>query len=106
MAFTYVDDLSTNRDKVRFSIRDTTEDSGPRPGGANFSDAEIAGLISIEGTWRRAVTAAFDTLAAEWSKYADVAAGPHRESLSQIAKSYRQQADEWRGRKLAEFEVF
>lgn len=106
MAFTYSDALTTNRDKVRFYIQDTAEDSGPRPSGGNFTDAEIDGLITVEGSWRRAVSAAFETLAAQWSRYADISAGPHRESLSQIAKSYRQQAQEWRGRKIAEFEVY
>jgi hypothetical protein len=96
MAFTYSDLMSLNRDKVRFYLRDVTEDSGPLPGGTNFSDNEIAALLSIEDTWQQTVAAGFEALASAWSNYADLSVGPRRESLSQIAKRYEAVAKRWR----------
>lgn len=96
MAFTYSDDLSSDRAKVRFHLQDVTESSGPRPGGGNFSDAEVDGLITLGGSWERAVSSGLDALAVAWAKYADLTEGPHRESLSQIGATYRKQASEWR----------
>lgn len=96
MAFTYLGDLSTNREKLRFYIQDTTVDSGPRPGGTNFSDAELDGLITTEGGWRKAVAGAYETLAAEWAQYVDTSIGPRRQSLSHTAARYETLAKTWR----------
>ena len=96
MALTYKGDLSTDLDKVRFYTQDTTADSGPKPGGDNFSDAEITGLITSEGSWRRAVAAAFETLAGLWGQYVDLSVGPRREQLSQTAARYESLAATWR----------
>lgn len=96
MTFTYVGDLSTDLDKVRFNISDKIEDSGPQPGGTSFTDEEINGLITAEGSWQKTVAACFDVLAAVWTQYSDITAGPHRESLSQVADGYRAQAQKWR----------
>lgn len=96
MAITYVGDLSTDRDKVRFHLQDTVEGSGPRPGEGNFTDAELDGLVDLEGTWQRAVAAAFEALAAGWGRYADLTVGPRKENLSQVAKRYQELGKEWR----------
>lgn len=96
MTVTYVGDLSTDLDNVRFSIADTVEDSGPKPSGGNFTDEELTPLIAREGSWQRAVAACFDALEAEWTKYADISVGPRRESYSQIAVRYAVKAREWR----------
>lgn len=98
MAFTYLGTLSTSREKVRFYIQDTTISSGPKPSGANFSDAELDGLITTEGGWRKAVAAAFEILAGEWAQYVDTAIGPRRQSLSQTAQRYESLAKTWRQR--------
>lgn len=98
MAFTYVDTLSADRDKVRFHLQDTEIDEGPKPGGANLSDNEIDGLITLEGEWQRAVAAGFEALTAIWTQYADLSAGPHKESLSQVAEGHRKSAVLWRSR--------
>ena len=95
MTFTYTGDLSTDLDKTRFYIQDVTEDDGPRPTRANFSDEEIDGVNDIVGSWQRTVYVLLQTLAAAWSRYADIAAGPRRESFSQIAKGFRDQAEQW-----------
>lgn len=96
MAFTYLGTLTTDRDKVRFYIQDVSEDSGPKPDDANFTDAEIDGLLTAEGNWEQAVAAAFEVLAAAWAGYADWQAGPRRENASQIAQRYQEQAEKWR----------
>jgi hypothetical protein len=98
MAVTYIDTMATNRDKIRFYIQDTVVDSGPKPGGDNFSDNEIAGLLTAEGKWERAVAAAFETLAGLWGQYVDITVGPRREAMSQTAARYAQLAKDWRKR--------
>lgn len=98
MAFTYVGDLSTNRDKVRFYICDTVSGSGPRPNGGNFTDAEVDGLLTVEGSWQRAAAAAFEVLAAEWAQYVDTQVGPRREALNQTAQRFAELATMWRAR--------
>ena len=96
MAFTYSDTLTTDRDKIRFYLGDVTEDSGPRPSDANFSDNEIAGLVTAEGTWQRAVAAGFERLAAEWRRHPTFKADGLSLNRSDIAKGFWEQAQDWR----------
>ena len=96
MAFTYSDTLATNRDRVRFHLGDTARDAGPRPGDANFTDDEIAGMITSEGTWQRAVAAGLEVLAREWTRYPTFKADGLSLNRSDIAKGYRDEAREWR----------
>jgi len=98
MAFTYDDALSTSRDKVRFYLQDTIEDSGPKPGDGNFSDDEIDGLITAEGSWQKAVAAGFETLASAWRRYPNFSADGLRLDRSAIANGYAADAKEWRKR--------
>ena len=98
MAFTYAGTLTTNLDKIRFYLGDVTEDGGPRPSDGNFSDAEIAGLVTAEGTWQRAVAAGFERLAAEWRRYPTFKADGLSLNRSDIAKGFWEQAQDWRGK--------
>lgn len=98
MAFTYDDTLTADRDRVRFALQDTQIDSGPKPGGSNFTDSELSGLVTLEGEWQRAVAAGFEALAAIWTQYADLSEGPHKETLSQVAEGHRKSAALWRAR--------
>ena len=98
MAFTYDGDLSTNLDKTRFYISDTVENSGPKPGSGNFTDAELGGLITAEGSYQKAVAAAFETLAGVWSQYVDISVGPRRQAYGQTAAGYEKLAKTWRRR--------
>ena len=100
MAFTYLDTLATNRDKVRFRIGDTVEDAGPRPDKRNFSDNEIAFLLSEEDSRvNGAIAHGFEVLASEWSAYAlSETEGEASFNASNVAKEYRQQATDWRAR--------
>ena len=93
---TYDSGLSADLSRIRFHIADTTTSSGPRPTGANFTDDVLNALVTVHGTWQRAVAVVLDVLATEWSRYSDITVGPRRESYSQIADSYRKQAAQWR----------
>lgn len=57
MAFTYNEALTTDRDKVRFHIADTREES------AAFSDAEIDALVTLAGSVYGAAALACDNMA-------------------------------------------
>jgi len=96
MSFTYLDALLLDRDRVRFALGDTSLAAGPKPADANFSDAEIAGLVTIEGTWQRAVAAAFETLASLWAKHVNFSADGMASSQSDVAAQYRESAKQWR----------
>jgi hypothetical protein len=96
MAFTYNDTLATDRDMIRIRVGDTAQNNGPRPDGANFSDEEIAGLLSSEGSANRAIAAIYEILAAQWAGYADTQMGDRRESLSQVADRYTKLATQYR----------
>lgn len=98
MTFTYVGDLSTDLDCARFYLNDTVEDSGPRPSDANFTDAELNGLLTLEGSWQKAVAAGFERLAAEWTRHPNSVADGLALSRSDIAKGFTEQAKQWRAR--------
>jgi hypothetical protein len=94
MTFTYIGDLSTDLDEIRFTIGDTIEDDGVKPGtgsATNFSDEEIEGLLLLEGSVIRAVGRIYQTLANIWSRYVDSKIGPRDEKLSKIADNWRKQ---------------
>ena len=96
MAFTYIGTLATDRDKARFYLGDTVENAGPRPADGNYTDAEIDGLITAEGSWQRAVAAGFERLDADWTKYPTFKADGLSLNRSDIAKGFRAQAAKWR----------
>jgi len=96
MALTYAGDLSTDLDRVRFHINDTTTGGGPRPASGNFTDAELSAIIDDAGTWQRAVAALLDHLSVEWSQHADITVGPRSQSFSQVADAYAKRAEKWR----------
>jgi len=98
MAVTYDDELATDRDRVRFNLHDTVSGSGPQPDSGNFTDNEIAGIISLEGSWQKAVASGFEVLAAAWRRYTDTQVGPRREMYHLIANGYAKDAERWRDR--------
>lgn len=91
MAFTYIGDLSTDLDEIRFTIGDTVANSGPKPNGGNFTDAEITGLLLREGSIIRTVGKIYQVLAATWTRFVDSKIGPRDEKLSKIAEGWRKQ---------------
>ena len=96
MTVTYLGTLANNLDRVRFYLGDRVEDSGPLPADANFSDAELTGLITAEGSWQKAVAAGFETLAARWRRYPDFKADGLSLNRSDIADGFLKQAQFWR----------
>ena len=96
-AFTYNGTLDSDLERVRFYLGDTVNAAGPRPEDANFTDAEILGLIAVEGSWQRAVAAGFESLAASWAKHVTFASGMRTgANISDIAAAYAAQAKDWR----------
>jgi hypothetical protein len=98
MTFTYLGTLATDLDKVRFYLGDTSSVSGAgvKPGGGNFTDEELSGLLAVEGSVGRAVAGGFETLAGLFARQVDFTLGPRREALSQAAERYGKLADSWR----------
>lgn len=70
MTFTYGSDFTVDRDLIRTNVGDTNENAGPRPDKRNFSDEEIAGILTIETYTNAATARLFEILAAEWTPYA------------------------------------
>lgn len=96
MAFTYVGDLSTDRDKVRFWVQDTASGSGPKPSDENFTDAEIDGLVSTYGSWQQAVYAALTVLATSWRRFPNFRTeSGFSLNRSDIADGYQKMALDW-----------
>ena len=98
MAITYTGELTTDLDRVRFYLGDTVNGTGIKPDGSNFTDAELNGLVTLEGSWQRAVAGACEALVMLYAPEVDIAVGPRRESLSQAAARYEKQAESWRKR--------
>ena len=96
MAITYNGDQLTDLDKVRSYVPDKVDGIGPNPDGTNFSDAEIAGFITTEGTWQRAIAAIYEALAGGWSTLADLTVGPRREEYSGVAAQFSKKAEKAR----------
>jgi len=97
MTFTaYAVAQTLDRDKVRSAIGDVTENAGPRPSDANFADEEIAAFITQEGTWQRAIAAAMERLAREWTRHPTFKADGLSINRSDIAKGWRKDAEDQR----------
>ena len=95
MALTYIGDLSTDLDKVRFYIGDTAASAGPLPSAANFTDAELNGVLSLTGTVNKSVSAAMGAIAARWASYANITVGPRREEYAAIADAWAKRKNDW-----------
>ncbi len=96
MTFTYSGTLATDLEKVRFYLQDTVQGTGPKPADANFTDAELEGLITAEGCWQRAVAAGYETLATAWRRYPSFVGDGLQLNRSDIAKGFAEQAARWR----------
>lgn len=96
MTFTYIGDLSTDLDEIRFRITDTVSGAGVKPDGSNFTDEEINGLKTIEGGVNRTIAGLYESLATLYAPYVDAKIGSRDEKLSQKAKMYQALAKKWR----------
>ena len=97
MAFTY--DVSTSLGQLRLAIGDTKLNEGPRPDGANYSDAELGvfltPVIAAGYAYGRAVPQMLRLLAVEWSNRASVTIGEFSANYVAVAEAYRKQAAAW-----------
>ena len=99
MTFSYNINLESDTDKIRYRVQDTAPGSGPKPGGGNFEDEELEGLLLIEGSVERAVAAVYEALATSWSSVAtESEIGPRREKFGETAGKYQDLAKRWRAR--------
>lgn len=96
MAVTYVDTLLTDRDIFRAQLNDTVSGSGPKPSGGNFSDNEIAGILTIEGNVNRAIARGYEILAGAWANKGLSEIGPRKEDLQKVSDAYAKLAKQWR----------
>ena len=87
------DRATYRRSQLRLLIGDSAENDGPRPGQANFQDAELDAFLALEGdNLNRGAARAFEALAAEWSRYAGTySLGPESEASRQ-AEAYAARA--------------
>ncbi len=97
MAFSY--DVSTPLGQLRLEIGDTILDAGPRPGGLNYSDAELnvvlAPVITAGNGYNLAVSRVLRRLANEWSRQANISIGEYSAQYASVAENYRKQAAAW-----------
>jgi hypothetical protein len=93
MAVTYTPTSATERDYI---IRDTVENSGPLPEGANFSDDEIAMMLAVEGTWQRTVAACYEALHSAWADHVSWQGDGISVSMSHVPKNYEAKAKQQR----------
>ena len=98
MAITYDATLATDLGRVRFHLGDTVDSAGPKPADANFTDDELTGLITVEGSWQRAVAAGFETLAGLWAKHVTFNADGMSVTQSDTTKGFAELAADWRAR--------
>jgi len=88
VSFTY--DPTTLVGTVRLLLWDTTEGSGPLPGGANLSDEEIAALST--GAPYGTASKAAGVIAAAWASKVTVRAGPLRRDYEEAAIAWERRA--------------
>ena len=97
MGFTYLGTGVTDLDNIRMLIQDTSENSGIKPEGKNFSDEEIAARLSVEGTVNRTVANLYEILSVSWSTWVTTRVDDGRsESRSDVSKVFAKRAKEWR----------
>src|SRR5688572_3442242 len=85
MTFTYDPGLATDRDRVRFLIGDTVAP-------AIVQDEEITGILTMQSGVYSSAAAICRSLAARYSRLADIARDDVRKSQSQIAKAFADRA--------------
>lgn len=96
MTFTYSGTLATDLDEIRFKIGDTVSGSGLKPGGTNYTDEEIAGLLAIEGTVGRTTAAIYENLALLWANKGLSEIGPRKEDYKGISQQFAKLAEQAR----------
>lgn len=93
------DSITTDLSLLRLVIGDSDSKAGIRPNGANFSDAELIGIITAVGAWPKAIPVLLRTLAAEYAAASEKAFGLKNEDdgkrYAAAASEFRLQAVSW-----------
>lgn len=89
--------LTSDIGKVRLQIGDDGS-TGVLPDGTNLSDDQVTYYLTAEGSVMRSVAGICEMLATRYVQLVDLAVGPRRESMSQIAKGYADRAKALRAR--------
>lgn len=100
MAFTFdlasLDAAVGKQSLLRLLVGDATENAGPRPGQANFSDEELRAFLDLEGSLRRGQAAVLEALSAQWAQYAGTYRLGPESVASQAAARYGEEAERLR----------
>lgn len=96
MAFTYIGDLSTDLDKLRFEIGDTVSAAGVLPDGSNIPDATLNAVLTQEGSVGLAAARVCESLARAWAKIASSQSVGGRSEANNQVTNWSNQAQELR----------
>ena len=96
MTFSYDQGNDDDVSRIRFRLNDVVDGVGVRPNGTNFTDEELEDLIVFEGSWQRALAAAFETLSSAWRLHPTYQADGVTISNSHIPRGYADEAKKWR----------
>jgi hypothetical protein len=94
-------DLGTTIGQIRLLIGDTVENDGVKPGGGNFSDAELTWFYDNEGSIEGAAGLACETLAWMWHVHPSFEADGLRVEQGKIAQSWWRAGVNFRARRGA-----
>lgn len=94
MAFTFLDDLSTDLAKTRFNVGDIVSGTGVLPDATNIPDATISAAITAQGSVGKASVWLCRRIAARWSVIADSQSAGGRSEANQQAKHFLDLAKE------------
>lgn len=94
-------DLTTTIGQIRLLIGDTEASNGVKPGGGNFTDAEITYFYDREKSLSRAAALACETLAYLWNTHPDFEADGLRVDRGKVAQGWWRAALRFRAYKGA-----
>lgn len=99
MSYSYSLTLNDDVSRLRLELGDTSPEPkrGVKSNGAYFEDEELTYFMAQEGSLMRALAAACETLARDWSRAASFSVGPHSEQVDSIAAKWDARAMVLRG---------
>lgn len=92
----YTTDPDTEIGEVRMELGDDVQGDGVRPDGSNLTDAQIQVLLDREGSVMRAVAAACELLARQWTRVANISIGPRSEQLGVVSEQWAKRGEKLR----------
>lgn len=92
----FTTDPDTEIGEVRMELGDDVQGDGVRPDGSNLTDAQIQVLLDREGSVMRAVAAACELLARQWTRVANISIGPRSEQLGVVSEQWAKRGEKLR----------